>query len=587
MPNVLQFATIARLVRNGSISQMERVIANWPPSGSLVDLFDAFSPHFSIPESEKDLLGEEGLLRLRRARLASSARSACDTISARVLLIFDDIIWWQVELLIAERDIDQRKQMIDTIILLLLAAYSFTGALAQAIISSPSAIELVAVSVTEGCPTVDLMDRLSYLPPLLSLLSDLLSRPESRTLLLDSVADRGPSSVSHFTTKIVSLVTFFEGRYVSGPIPAKPDIPMMFALLWSVLDLLSHDSRYQDALRKQGYAKKSVRCLYAFCCETNPLDAASVGYLIKVLGWIRSYQPRRYRVPLVHDFVAAGGLQILIHAVQTYVEQDVAMDTLCSLLGFTLPRRLRRSIKEVADNMERRILARQGIPQFGLRSYFPFSPFTWSFEARLPSDEVPDATKLDNSMAFCNNLMHFDRNLEPDHAPKARRCSRCRTVSYCCESCQREDWAHVHRFECRSLSNDEKALAKDGVQLARATVHYFRFITRNFIPTPDTVKEQMTAHSCDLEQGKAVYIDRDIEHPGKKYEIVSVDQYREVAKGYTSWSSARFDAVVEFVRSRKGARLIAFDEPCLDERLHILCALVGESQLVVAMAQIE
>ncbi|KAH6906020.1 hypothetical protein BKA70DRAFT_1429967 [Coprinopsis sp. MPI-PUGE-AT-0042] len=50
MPKGPKFEKIASHIRGGSIPWMECVVENWPPSGTPIEIFNAFLPRLSIPD---------------------------------------------------------------------------------------------------------------------------------------------------------------------------------------------------------------------------------------------------------------------------------------------------------------------------------------------------------------------------------------------------------------------------------------------------------------------------------------------------------------------------------------------------------
>jgi hypothetical protein len=97
----------------------------------------------------------------------------------------------------------------------------------------------------------------------------------------------------------------------------------------------------------------------------------------------------------------------------------------------------------------------------------------------------------------------------------------------------------------------------------------------------------MEPHVLALEAGQEIYIERDAEHPGTNAETVSVEEYRQVAAGFTPWSPTRFDDLLKLVRKEGGMRLVVFVEPCHLEKLHLLCVMKGDSNMVAPLALIE
>ncbi|TFK24323.1 hypothetical protein FA15DRAFT_669664 [Coprinopsis marcescibilis] len=59
----------------------------------------------------------------------------------------------------------------------------------------------------------------------------------------------------------------------------------------------------------------------------------------------------------------------------------------------------------------------------------------------------------DRQIGICDNLNHAP-DAQPTHYFHGRTCSRCHSVMYCSEACQRTDWKARHRKECRVLHAD-------------------------------------------------------------------------------------------------------------------------------------
>ncbi|KAJ3542234.1 hypothetical protein NMY22_g3586 [Coprinellus aureogranulatus] len=57
---------------------------------------------------------------------------------------------------------------------------------------------------------------------------------------------------------------------------------------------------------------------------------------------------------------------------------------------------------------------------------------------------------MPTGFAICDNLHCNERRL----GSPMRQCSRCHTVVYCSEPCQRQDWKKLHRYECDSARLD-------------------------------------------------------------------------------------------------------------------------------------
>ncbi|KAH6906028.1 hypothetical protein BKA70DRAFT_450966 [Coprinopsis sp. MPI-PUGE-AT-0042] len=565
------------------------------PSGNVIEVLDAFLPHICIPGAEKEPPAViQG--RSRKARLASSVLLLClkdsvlqerkTALSERIITNLDKIIWWQKELLTRCCAYHDSPTQDNALTGFLLPSYRLTQDLAEAILDLPSATELTALSLASGCLTKHLLERPTYCYiPLLFLVASLLNSPESKGIFLDVIFDRGSSAINGFVSVVVGIAAFLKVHVSCGDKCA--EVSETLSAYRRLLNSLSDDPRYRGALRKHKYINHFLELL-GILFNRNPAYHNDVVICVTTaFWWIEVHQPRRARKSLLRGGILSGGLWIRIHAVQNDIEEDEAEEAMCSFLGFTSSQRVRAAIKHVLDNVENHLMQRTGLHETRLRVFYPWHIFALSFAARLPDEESVEITSRGKSLTFCNNVTHFEITRSSDQVAGLRTCCRCRAVVYCCESCQREDWVHVHRLECRKFSEDNAALTRDGIPLARTATHNFEFVSRCFIPVPEAVEEQMLSHKAALERGEVIYIEQDAENPGEIFEIVSVDQYRQTASGYTLWSPSRFDALLQSVQRTDGMQLVSFVVPCQYEKLHLLCVLMGTSNLIAGMAQIK
>ncbi|KAH6869838.1 hypothetical protein BKA70DRAFT_1357250 [Coprinopsis sp. MPI-PUGE-AT-0042] len=593
MPKQSKFETMSRRILNGDIAQMESVLASWPPSGNVIEVLDAFLPHICIPGAEKEPPAViQG--RSRKARLASSVLLLClkdsvlqerkTALSERIIANLDKIIWWQKELLTTGCAYHDSPTQDNALTGFLLPSYRRTQDLAEAILDLSSATELTALFLASGCLTKHLLERPTYCYiPLLFLVASLLNSPESKGIFLDIIFDRGSSAINGFVSVVVGIAAFLKVHVSCGDKCA--EVSEILSAYRRLLNSLSDDPRYRGALRKHKYINHFLELL-GILFNRNPACHNDVVICVTTaFWWIEVHQPRRTRKSLLLGGILSSGLWILIHAVQNDIEEDEAEEAMCSFLGFTSSQRVRAAIKRVLD--DNHLMQRTGLHETRLRVFYPWHIFALSFAARLPDEESVEITSRGKSLTFCNNVTHFEITRSSDQVAGLRTCSRCRAVVYCCESCQREDWVHVHRLECRKFSEDNAALTRDGIPLARTATHNLEFVSRCFIPVPEAVEEQMLSHKAALERGEVIYIEQDAENPGEIFEIVSVDQYRQTASGYTLWSPSRFDALLQSVQRTDGMQLVSFVVPCQYEKLHLLCVLMGTSNLIAGMAQIK
>ncbi|KAF6755098.1 hypothetical protein DFP72DRAFT_897267, partial [Ephemerocybe angulata] len=63
-------------------------------------------------------------------------------------------------------------------------------------------------------------------------------------------------------------------------------------------------------------------------------------------------------------------------------------------------------------------------------------------------------SRRDTPISICSNLNHSTSSLGADHPSGARdfkTCGKCQVVMYCSKACQEEDWAALHKRECREV----------------------------------------------------------------------------------------------------------------------------------------
>jgi hypothetical protein len=413
---------IARLVRGGDIWQMERLLAKWPPSGTVIEAFDAFLPHFSIPDTEENRLSSLTVVdRLRRARLACLALLHCiedsrslpelkAAISSRILSNLEKIIWWHTELF-TTIDLKGSKDSgngVNPLIGFLLPAYGLTLEIGDAIVNLPAALELIALALSYGCLTQSLSERpREYYPILLKLVTRLLNEDDSG-IFCDSISKRGSSAINGFVETMIGIPIFLKGYDFLGDNPR--EVSRTLADLRDTLTSLSADARFSASLRRQRYINHFVELLVLLFDRVPACQPDMVVQITEAFNWIKMDQPHKYHKSLVLGFVQNQGFLILVHAVQTYIAQAKAKETMFLFLGFTSSsRRIREAIKNVLDEMEIRhsIRPRVGLPLRSPgsinRTYFPWTNFALSFEARFPQDESVETTKLGEPLTFCNN----------------------------------------------------------------------------------------------------------------------------------------------------------------------------------------
>jgi hypothetical protein len=411
---------IARLIRGGDIWQMERLLAKWPPSGTIVEAFDAFLPHLSIPDSEDNRLASLTIVdRSRRARLACLALLHCIedsrsspklkvAISSRILSNLEKIIWWHTELFttIDLRSSKDSGKGVNPLTGFFLPAYGLTLEIGEAIVNLPAAVELTALSLSFGCLTESLLERpREYYPILLMLITSLLNDDDS-DIFCDSISKRGSSAVNGFVETIIGIPVFLKGCDFLGD--NSREVSRTLSSLRDTLSSLSSDARFTTALRRHKYINHFVELLVLLFDRVPACQPDMVVQITEAFNWIKMHQPHKSHKSLVLGFVQNQGFLVLVHAVQTYIAQAKAKETMFLFLGFTSSsRRIREAIKNVLDEMEIRHSTRpkMGLPirSPGSRTYFPWSDFALSFEARFPEDESAETTKRGKPLTFCNN----------------------------------------------------------------------------------------------------------------------------------------------------------------------------------------
>ncbi|KAH6906021.1 hypothetical protein BKA70DRAFT_450875 [Coprinopsis sp. MPI-PUGE-AT-0042] len=321
MPKQAQFAATARLIRNGDIARMECLVANWPPSGNVIEVFDALLPHFSIPGSDRESLVVSDR-RSRRARLASSALPLClesstppETslaLSERMVANLSKIVWWQKELHSANHPHHPPSSINGPAIMtFVLRAYHLSDDLGNAILALPSSVALSALAFASGCLTSFFKEAPEeYYPPFLTLVSRFMNDTTSNVLFLDCILECGPSGLNGFVSTIVDIIRFLRVYSFSDFDPI--EVSSMLTAYRDILDGLSKDAQYVRALRKHKYISYFLE-MHVEPFNRNPVCCGdgAVAYSMDAFRWITTNQPRRARKSLVLEFARNGGFPLL------------------------------------------------------------------------------------------------------------------------------------------------------------------------------------------------------------------------------------------------------------------------------------
>ncbi|KAH6869846.1 hypothetical protein BKA70DRAFT_1357269 [Coprinopsis sp. MPI-PUGE-AT-0042] len=328
MPKQAQFAATARLIRNGDIAQMEYLVANWPPSGNVIEVFDAFLPHSSIPSSDRESLVVFER-RSTRARLAFSALLLClessnppETglaLSERMVANFSKIVWWQTELHSASHSHHPSSSINGpAIVMFVLRAYRLSDNLGDAILTLPSAIALSALAFASGCLTSFFKEAPEeYYPPFLTLVSRFMNDTTSNVLFLDCILECGPSGLNGFVSTIVDIIRFLRVYSFSDFDPI--EVSSMLTAYRDILDGLSKDAQYVRALRKHKYISYFLE-MHVEPFNRNPVCCGdgAVAYSMDAFRWITTNQPRRACKSLVLEFARNGGFSLIVPIVASH-----------------------------------------------------------------------------------------------------------------------------------------------------------------------------------------------------------------------------------------------------------------------------
>ncbi|KAH6869835.1 hypothetical protein BKA70DRAFT_1357239 [Coprinopsis sp. MPI-PUGE-AT-0042] len=588
------FRTIAHRIRDGSIPLMQSVISNWPPSGDMVEVLEAFLPHFTAQDLQ-DARGEIDDTKRRRRLLATLVLVKAlnsqyppeikATIASLVIAKLDNILDIAPVTLTPRKGIQQLTEAAVAGLSQIHSLLSFTGTLTRAVTSSPVAIEYLVSSLVAEC---DLVLFTSTETQLLSVLTDFMDRSASRVHLLDSVSDRPPPATDAFTSKVVSFadVLFQRVRPVQDPsewIDAFSGLDKIFADL-------SQDVRFSSSLLRNQFLVRQMRAVLAFV-QTFP------GYIVQVTSaMVMSLKLAEDHhadyIRLISTPINMGALVLMISALSVAkADRDIGLIShgMMGLVSFMGSRRIQRSMKKALNEVSQHILS--SLRDSSRLGFEAWSQFWAAYDLRL----WDSTTHRDSPPVFCSNFSHRTADVaSPLGSQTLKTCSGCRQVIYCTSICQREDWERVHRSECNALYNT--ILASEGVTLqmpAYLGPHTLLVIQRLFHQNKHSeIINRIPAHQkLSLSSGEVIYCSSNIEGPELQHFVVPVSMHRARLESFHPWSPFRFDAAVDYVRTTDATRLVAITFRYGFSFLHVLCVQSEwegrQHKFIVVMMQIE
>ncbi|EAU83029.2 hypothetical protein CC1G_08966 [Coprinopsis cinerea okayama7 len=451
-----------------------------------------------------------------------------------------------------------------------------------AMLTSPSVAEAV---IAVGISTVGFYQPQDLSSQFLEVVQACVWHKSSRALLFDGLMALAPTLRQKFIHRTVKLIGFV-GTSIQRASPGEYVIQTHIEYLVGLRDIfeqLADDWRLLLCLREERYLLK----LTAFILHQYPKvrrlspqpDKDFPLQLTTNLIWMtfRSATQQRIHAPAaVHQLVAGGLLTEAIRCLHR-VTNPCSLGALTTMLHTTSAymawsKRVANAVNAVMKSLDPGIVkSLEDRSHPDNESWLQFSNLVGLCS---DSDKTPHSVVVN-----CQNLMHIDSGPQrggSESVENVKTCSGCRSLVYCSERCQEEDWANLHRFEWESLQDSRRGLVKEKIwppwytriramQLISGVIWSFRKSrqTRLFqevalvdMSPSSTVQDLVHIIGIFSWGGQAVQ---------------SVDAYREQVSKFDLWSPTRFEKILDEVKARK---LLLYDFPfafgC--SKIHVLCA---------------
>ncbi|TEB28114.1 hypothetical protein FA13DRAFT_1794342 [Coprinellus micaceus] len=91
--------------------------------------------------------------------------------------------------------------------------------------------------------------------------------------------------------------------------------------------------------------------------------------------------------------------------------------------------------------------------------------------------------KRGNLVRLCCSMTHSNPIQKQEDVQSLKICSRCHSVVYCSEACQREDWVAFHSKECHEVYRHQRELEKAGLteRYRRDKAMFLAFVATRFL----------------------------------------------------------------------------------------------------------
>ncbi|TEB20069.1 hypothetical protein FA13DRAFT_277279 [Coprinellus micaceus] len=164
---------------------------------------------------------------------------------------------------------------------------------------------------------------------------------------------------------------------------------------------------------------------------------------------------------LMEEAMSHGALRLLSISQALPPQERVHDDSFWTILDFAsmvgchlevFPTVYKGVMKYIAPSFPDLVTAARGNPGYPLDPRLPSI-----FNINMIKDMAGFVDK-EKRVRICDNLKHHDRfgtsNSMTLTSQEEHACSRCHSVAYCSVQCQHEDWAALHKAECKHMAKD-------------------------------------------------------------------------------------------------------------------------------------
>ncbi|EAU81744.1 hypothetical protein CC1G_12125 [Coprinopsis cinerea okayama7 len=474
--------------------------------------------------------------------------------------------------------------------------------LSMAALSSPCTIDCLITAATTTNDYEENLETLPFPEGLLLVLHKCLVHDVSRAIFFDKLFSLRPAVIQVFVSKVVSLLDYLYTMIRNVPPGTQPPVDLMHFVndINDIFEYLSMDRRLARYLLKENYIEGFlVLVLFQFpklkeWSEDDYFEPFFLESILSVFVWANHH--RSASNSIVADLIVRRPLKAVFdmltkirRAGQAKTKAD---DVLNSVIGhLTSKRALAFATADTRNHPMVKMSTRNhaGVESFG------------DFVQVLNLHRLSFQTPYPKRLVLCQNIGHLDRGFRaPSQGEGVRQCSRCRSVVYCSEACQKQDWERLHKRECKAMAQAVSVLKHERAwvpwHIRQRSLFVFSEVqkTLNRSEALAHMKSFARQRAGGIQNLKRVISGVRVELCPVN-ELQTVDEYRKSGQHFLPQAETRFENLVAHTQTRENVWLFEAEFPFGDCKVHYLCLVDEDSgassnfggRLLNGMVQIE